>query len=397
MTRIRAVAAAAIVAVLASGCAGTASQSASASSSAAASAPAVSAVSAVSATTSAVTASGTWAVVPMGGTGANLFWQLFRLTGTSDRWSLQTPPDIATNGALILAPQAGQGQAARTLTVAIRPSLDLTYTPIEITGNGGQAWSTLAPTSAVANSPDALAAAPGGQLLALGDGQQVSEYESAASGWTALASLRAVARTSPGRECALTSLTAVAFTSVGTPLLGGVCGKPGVAGIFEYSGGSWHLAGPSLPASLAGQGIQVLRLTRTGDTDTALLEAGSGTSAVLAAAWTSGTAGNWRVSPVLHLDGAQAASVSFGAGGAVGVVLTGDRADILQGPHPAWHALPGLPAARSVTLALPAAGETEALAATGSVLTVWKLASGSGHWRTAQTVKVPIEYGSSSS
>jgi hypothetical protein len=59
--------------------------------------------------------------------------------------------------------------------------------------------------------------------------------------------------------------------------------------------------------------------------------------------------------------------------------------------------LPELPPAHSDTLALPAAGETEALAATGSALTVWTLDPATKHWRTAQKMNVPIEYGSSSS
>ena len=57
-------------------------------------------------------------------------------------------------------------------------------------------------------------------------------------------------------------------------------------------------------------------------------------------------------------------------------------------------ALPSRPAGRPVTLALPAGGGTEALAAAAGTLTVWQLA-GSG-WAKVQTIKVPIQYGSSS-
>ena len=57
----------------------------------------------------ALTSAGTaWATVPMGAlSGPNQFWQLFMLAGPGGRWSLRTPPGIATNGALVLAGRAG--------------------------------------------------------------------------------------------------------------------------------------------------------------------------------------------------------------------------------------------------------------------------------------------------
>ncbi len=72
---------------------------------AAPSAPAAVALSAMSAVP---IANATWATVPMGAvTGPNEFWQLFRLPAGSSRWALETPPDIATNGAILLAGQGG--------------------------------------------------------------------------------------------------------------------------------------------------------------------------------------------------------------------------------------------------------------------------------------------------
>ncbi|MGH3166285.1 MAG: hypothetical protein ACRDN0_10385, partial [Trebonia sp.] len=103
----------------------------------------------------------------------------------------------------------------------------------------------------------------------------------------------------------------------------------------------------------------------------------------------------WTVSPGLPLRGAQPQSASFGAGGAIGVTVSGNRADVIEGPRASWQALPALPAGRSITLAMPAAGTVEALAADGGTLTVSRTAPGSGRWSTAQVVKVPIQYGSS--
>lgn len=112
----------------------------------------------------------TWAVVPMGAaSGPNLFWQLFALPRSGQRWSLATPPDIATNGALVLASPGGQA-----LTVGIRPSLYLDFSPVTVTRDRGQSWATLPPDPGLADVPDALAAAADGQVIALGIGGQVS-------------------------------------------------------------------------------------------------------------------------------------------------------------------------------------------------------------------------------
>jgi hypothetical protein len=345
-------------------------------------------------------AGGTWATVPMGGVGPNLFWQLVRLPASGGQWTLETPPNAATSGAVIVAGQQGQGAAAETLDVGIRPSIDLTFTPMVATSNGGRAWSSLAPESGLADVPDSLAAAPGGEMVALDKNQDVSELTSpGAANWSSLSSQRAVAATAAGRECGVTALTATAYTASSMPLLGAACGKAGVTGIFAYSAGTWHLAGPALTgplaASLAGQRIQVLRLTRVGGTDAALLEAGSGPSAVLAAAWTADSGSHWTVSAVLKLGGAQPTSASFGANGATGVTLSNGRAALIDGPHGEWQPLPALPPGKSVTLALPAGQAPEALAANGGNLTISRLAPGAAKWTTAQVLKVPIQYGSS--
>jgi hypothetical protein len=390
--RITALSAAALAAATAvAGCGAAASTSASSS-------PASSSAAALSAMTSVVTADGGWAVVPMGGTGPNLFWQLFSLSGAGGQggqWVLNTPPDVATNGAIILAPRDGQGSDAGTLLVGIRPSIDLSFSPFLQASDQGKTWTSLPPGAGLANVADSLAASADGQLLALGADGKVSDLSPSATGWSSLTSEKSLAAMPADGACGLVSLTAVAYTAAGAPLAGGACAKAGVAGIFAYSGGAWHLTGPSPAGPLAGQRIRVLRLTRTGSTDAALLEAGSGSSAVLAAAWTADGGARWTVSPALPLRGAQPQSASFGAAGAVGVTLSGNRADVIEGPGASWQALPALPAGRSVTLAMPAAGTVEALAAGGGTLTVSRTAPGGSRWSTAQVVKVPIQYGSS--
>ena len=123
----------------------------------------------------------------------NNFWQLFARPAGSSRWTLVTPPGTADNGGLVLAGAGG------SLITGFRPSQYLTYTPLTITRNAGQAWSSTGPLDgALADVPDALAAASAtGHLLALtADGTA----ELAAPGytsWTTLATQRSLAATPP--------------------------------------------------------------------------------------------------------------------------------------------------------------------------------------------------------
>jgi hypothetical protein len=371
---------------------------------AAPSAPAAVALSAMSAVP---IANATWATVPMGAvTGPNEFWQLFRLPAGSSRWALETPPDIATNGAILLAGQGGSGAGgaagqpgsgadAAALTAGVRPSLDLSFSPITTTADGGHSWATLPPESGLANQADALAAAPDGHLIALSQDHTADVFSGNGS-WTTLTSEHSLAAAPAVRSCALTGLTAAAYTPSGTLLLAGTCGRPRTAGIFSDAGGRWHRAGPALPAALAGRAVRVVRLTRIGTQDVALLEAGGPPDVSLLAAWTSDGGQHWALSPVLRLDGSYAVSASFGGSGGVAVVLAGNRGVTLAGPGNSWRQLPALPAGHAVTLALPAAGTIDALAADGGTLTAWQLRNGSATWSKTQMINVPIQYGSSS-
>ncbi len=347
----------------------------------------------------------TWATVPMGAaSGADQFWQLFVLPSGGSPWFLRTPPNIATNGAIVLAaPDAAgpggsgktAGSAGKTLVAGVRPSLDLGFSPITSTSDQGRNWTTSPPQSGLANVPDALAAAPGaGRLIALGRDGTVSVTGTAGGSWGPLTTERALAAAPAARDCDLTGLTAVAYTPAGTPLVGGTCGQGGRVGLFAKTAGTWQRASPALPASLSGQPVRVLRLSRSGNQDVALLEAGTAPSLSLLAAWT-GDGEHWRLSPVLRTGGSAAVSASFGDGGA-GVVLSGNRGETISGPGSSWRRLPALPGGRTVTLALPGGGVTEALAANAGTLTVWRLAGDPGTWVKAESITVPIQYGSSS-
>jgi len=347
---------------------------------------------ALSLSTALATSAAAWATIPMGApAGANLFWELFRMPAGGTRWALATPPDVATNGALVLTTRGGQ-----TLVAGVRPSLHLIFSPVTGTSDGGKTWTSSPPQAGLANSPDALAVGPAGQLLALGSNGQADVNRPGSSGWARLTSARALAASTAGRACRLMALSAASYTPAGDPLLGGRCARPGVAGIFAYRGGSWQAAGPVLPGALAGQAHQVLRLTTAGGGNLALLQVGREAGGSLVAAWTVNSGKRWMLSPPLALNGAHPVSTAFSHNGAVAVTLSGGHAETITGATAQWQVLPALPAGRALTLAFPPGGGLDALAAAGSELTVWRLGSRPDAWVKAQAMKVPIQYGSSS-
>lgn len=349
--------------------------------------------------TSLVTPAGTWAITVMGGSVSshNNFWQLFARPAGSTTWKLVTPPGVPDNGGLVAAGASGQ-----LLITGFRPSQYLTYTPLALTRDSGRAWSPTGPLdAALANAPDALAAAPGtGHLVALLTNGAVKAAAPGYTRWTILTSQRSLAVTPAGRRCGLTSLTAATVTPAGAPLLAGRCSRPGTAGIFVDSNGTWQAAGPALPATLDRQDTTVLRLTRTSQGVVALLETGSGPKASLLAAWPAGSGGHWALSPPLQLHGAKLDSASFGPGGAVSLVLAGNRGgagsrgEAITGAGAAWRSLPALPAG-TATLAPGPSGGFDALAVHRTRLTVWQLGPGSAGWRVTQAMNVPIQFGSS--
>ena len=337
----------------------------------------------------------------MGGAAAqhDNFWELFaRSAGGS--WTLATPPGVATNGGLVAA-MTGAG----SLLTAVRPSQDLTFSPLATTPDTGVHWSNGTLLSAgVADEPGALAGSSG-KLLALTASGGVETSTRHGAVWTRLTTLRTLGQTGAARSCGLTSLTAAAWTPAGQPLVAGNCSKPGQAGILTLTGGSWRLASPALPPALARDRVSVIGLATAGQRTTAVLTAGSGAATVVIAAWSADGGTSWTVSSALaaRAGGADAPSVAFGPDGSVSLVLPTGRGRgqnestgaTLAWQGSQWHVLPALPAG-TATLAATAAGPPEALAARAGTLTIWTLdRTGGGGWARAQTLRVPVPYGSS--
>lgn len=345
------------------------------------------------ATSFAGSAGSAWAIVQMGGSAAQHenFWELFVRPSAAARWRLATPPGVADNGGLDVA-----GTGGGSLVTGFRPSQRLTFSPLVTTSNDGATWSPSGPVSpGLADAPDALAAGPGGRLIALTGNGGAELGTGLGTAWTRLSSARSLAATPAGRACGLTRLTAAAFGSSG-PVLGAGCDRPGVAGIFSDSGGAWHAAGPAVPAALAREDIDVLMLTSDGAAPggdlVALLRAGSGAGVTLTAAWSADGGSRWTLSPPLRLAGGQLVSAAVGPGGSFGIVLNASRGAILTGPGASWRALPALPR-ETATLVLGPSGRADAIGAHLSTFSDWRLtASG---WTLAQTINVTIPYGSS--
>ena len=334
-------------------------------------------------TTSFAAAGGaSWAVVEMGGSAAqdDNFWQVFVRPAATGGWRQMTPRGVADNGGLVVA-SPGSG----SLVTAFRPSQLLTYTPLAASTDNGASWSSAGPLNAsLASATDALAAGPNGQLIALTTGGTKAELgQRLGTAWSRLATVSSLNATPPGRACQVTGLTAAAFSG-GTPMVAASCGRPGHAGIFADTAGTWHAAGPDV----SGQTVDVLALTASGSGLVALLRATAGTSASIIGAWYSG--GRWTLSSPLRIGAGKLGSTALGPGGSIGVTWNAVKGAIMAGPGKAWQALPALPK-RASTLAL--GSQVEVIAASGQTFRDYQLASGG--WSLAQTIHVQIPYGSS--
>jgi hypothetical protein len=318
--------------------------------------------------TSLVTAGGSWALVPMASDPA--FWQVFARLGSASAWRLDTPPGVALNGGLVAAAEADGG-----LTVAVRPSRDLEFTPLAATTAGGTTWTTPPPLQAgIADSPDALAAS--GRVLAAVAGHGV--VEASTDGGAAWRTLPAPAP----RECGAVTVTSVSLTG-GTGLLaGGACGPDGPAVLLS---GSLTAPSPGWRAVSLPVSGQLLRFAG----DKALLRNAAGLAAL-----SDKPGKGWTASAPLPVPETPASSGWLASSGAW-VLLPGGTAAVITGPGASWRTLPRAPAGTSVLASGPG-GAIDALAAGGSALTVWRLRPSASRWTRVQSMSVPIQYGSSS-
>lgn len=352
------------------------------------------------------TPEGAWAVVAMGhlGTASDTFWQvLFRPHG-STRWTLVTPPGVASNGGLSAAPSPGP---TGPLVVGFEPSALLAYSPVARTTDEGRAWSAGVLPSGLLDVADALAAGEGGGVLALvrSSGGTLLRSEGSLTRWAPVVTEHRLAASAAGRACGVMGLSAVA-ESGGVPELGADCSVRGVVGLFSDESGTWTATGPRIPSE-AGRTMDVLRLTGGPGGTESLVEARSRAGAWLVAMWREGTSSPWSFSAPVRIDGRVLAAGS-GEGQAMDVVTgRGWRATGLlsvTGPGARWRSLGAPPDGTEVVVdgsggsgaAGGASGSgTVALAVSGSTLSVLRSDPATGRWQRTSRVHVPIEYGSS--
>lgn len=350
--------------------------------------------------TSAATVAGSWAILAMGrlDQADNTFWEVFSLANGTRRWALVTPAGVADNGGLVGTPS---GKAS--FVVAFGTSQLLGFSPVASSADAGTSWQAGVLPSGVTPLPDALASSLSGGFLALvGDpADGIDSSGGGLSSWHTLSSETAVAASPAGLACGVSAITAVAFAPAGTALLGAGCLREGHVGIIASSGGGWRLVGPALPAALSGTGnaTSVIGLG-TSSTGVSALVAVQGTGGVrlLVASSRTGT-GGWSLSPALDL-GSSVTLLSTGmlAGGRR-FVLLGDgsqrRVEVLDEGDRRWQALAGAPPT-TATIASGPGGSIDAMAVTGSTLTIYRLSGGARSWARTQVTEVPIVYGSSS-
>jgi hypothetical protein len=361
-----------ILALCASGCASTASVTSPAAGSVTGSAART--VAGTSLATSLTTARDAWAIVPM--SSGLAFWQVFARPASAADWKLVTPPGVADNGGLVAA---GSGGA---VTMAVRPSQDLTFSPLAVSSDGGGQWATGLLDADIASAPDALAS-DGRYLAALLDNGAIMTSSDGGATWRTLAvafSPPGSVPSSAGKTCGLSGVNAVSIGMDGTVLAAATCTGTG-SGLFAYRGGQWS------PVTLPTAG-HVVRLTG----DTALVEQGTRLTAV----WD--TAAGWRASSSDAMATGGIVAAGSLTNGAAWVLLSGGGAAVAAGADRAWRVLPRVPRGTSVLAAGPD-GTVDALAVHGSDLDVWRLPAGTSSgaaWRQVQTISVPIQYGSSS-
>jgi hypothetical protein len=323
--------------------------------------------------TSLATAGGSWAVVPMASDPT--FWQVFARPAAASAWKLDTPPGAASNGGLVAA-EPGKGGG---LTVAVRPSQDLEFTPLAATTAGKTTWTAPPPLQAgIADSPDTLAVS-GRVLVAVAGHGAVEASTDGGTTW------RTLAAPAP-QACGAVTVTSVSLAGRTGLLAGGTCGPDGTAVLLSGSLTAPSAGWRAVPLPASGQ---LLRLAG----DQALLRSSAGLFALRETRAKGAKDPEWTASAPLPVTGTPVSSGWLASSG-VWVLLPGGTAAVIAGPGASWRTLPRVPARTSVLASGPG-GAIDALAVSGSALTVWRLEPSASRWTRAQSMSVPIRYGSS--
>ncbi|MGD0880880.1 MAG: hypothetical protein ABSB09_04860 [Acidimicrobiales bacterium] len=343
---------------------------------------------------------------------SNTFFELFERSSAGSSWGLATPPGVADNGGLVVAPSS-----SGALTAGFLPSADLTFSVVAQSGDGGASWLPGDIPGTIAPQPDALATGAGGQVAAVLSlpSPSVIAAGPALSVWNRVATTAQLAASVTG--CGVTAVTAVAITGSGAPVLGVRCAHSDRVGLLMPAtpspGGQaspptapasgWRSVGPVFDGRLP-LATTVLRLQAAGSGVVALAEGSSGADAELMGVWGSSGAGAAtdfvRSAPLSVPTGwsVRATSVGGGSGQGMTVLLGSDsgraqRVESVGGPGLPWVLLATPP--DGSTAVADIGGATYAFVPSGSDLAVWSSSSQSPSWVRTSRITVPIQYGSS--
>jgi hypothetical protein len=317
----------------------------------------------------------------------NTFWEVFTLPSSSQRWVAHTPPDVADNGGLVIAPTSAGA------VVGFRPSQLLSFSPLASTVDGGVTYTPGLLSGGLANVPDALSASPSGHAAAL-TSTGVMTSAATLSTWQLVTTLAAIRALPAGQACGADQLTAVMTTDTDI-FLGVSCSVPGVVGLLQRVGSAFVSAGLQLPTAEAKDVIDVLRVVQYKQGVAALIGVRNSATTNYIAAWNSAPgSATWTLSTPQPLGGAlMSTGVTSGAGF---VVLTKASsgtlaAAVVAGPGSSWTQLP-TPPAGTATVSVTGS-RSDALAVDSDTVTDYQLTD--GQWVKAQTVQMAIPYGSS--
>jgi hypothetical protein len=324
-------------------------------------------------------------VVPMGDLAdpLNTFWQLAVLE--QGRWSVVTPPNVATNGGIVAAFDG------RNLAAAVLPSQLLGLTPLAWTRDEGRTWTPEVLDEPVAVGPTAMAASIGSTSYAVTGGTEGGLVASSPglATWRQLASNEELAR-ALGAGCRLRGLTAVGITRDGQPIVGGVC-DPGATELplLLLEHGSWRRIGP--PTTAPG-GATVLALDVVDGDLEALVDVGAGHATTIEALTLRRGSARWQRRVLVATLRGTVASVALGPRSAVVVVRDGAGVEhAIEEVAGQVLALPQLPQGTEVVV--PGAGPPTAIVVHRSTFEAFDRSGRT--WRSVQRLAVTIPDGSS--
>jgi hypothetical protein len=339
--------------------------------------------------TSVATTTGTWATFPMGHLDdpTNTFWEVFTMPSGGQQWAQHTPPNVADNGGLVIAPTLAGA------VVGFRPSQLLSFSPLASTEDGGTTYTPGLLSGGLASVPDALSVSPGGHAAAL-TATQLLTSTGTFSTWQQLTTLAAVKTLPAGRACGVNQMTAVATTDTDI-FVGLSCSSPGVVGLLRHAGSAFVSADVQLPSADAKDVVDVLRVVRYEQGAAALIGVHNGSATSYIAAWNSAPASaTWTVSAPERVGGALI-STAITSGGGFAVLTKANSgamsAAAIAAAGSGWTQLATPPVG---TAAISVAGDrSDALVVDSATFTDYQLTD--GQWVKSQTVQVAIPYGSS--